>query len=213
MLSLRVQRTSKYDEDNQDDELEESKDEIIEGLQKEYDKEGDESKDMELKIDKMKKSPNMKLPNEDFSFIHDLEENDNNAKLVNLIKKNSSIGKSNLINLSLKNSQRKDGTLRRCRICASCKFKCGECKSCLGNKSAKQGCRRRFTCLRNSCLIDDPNLHGSCQKRGREDEEEIAEVLCKELKLSVSPESGETRSMASSSSLTGEKGCLGNSKQ
>ena len=102
-------------DDEQEDELEESREEIIGEIQREYDKKGVESVDIELKIDKIRSSSaeGGKISSNECDPIKELEKNELNSKLVDLMKKNSSIGKSNLINLSLKVTQRKDGQPRR----------------------------------------------------------------------------------------------------
>ena len=109
--------------------------------------------------------------------------------------KTASIGTSGLINLSLKSLQRKDGTLKRCGKCASCRHRCGECKPCCSDKKAQLGCKKRYVCLRNSHLIDDPALLGSCLKRTREEELDIDFSKAKDMKLSKSPTSTNVKSV------------------
>ena len=110
-LSMKTEQADISDEE-QEDELEESKEDIVEELQKEYDKHSPGDINMELKIDKMIETSSGSTGPDDFDLIKDLEKNELNCKLVDIMKKNSSIGKSNLLKLSLKGSHRKDGRPR-----------------------------------------------------------------------------------------------------
>ena len=100
-----------------------------------------------------------------------------------------------MIKLSLKSNPRKDGKSRRCRKCASCKHRCGECQSCVSdNKKAKSGCKKRVLCLTNSSLVDEPDLlTESPLKRLREDDLEEGTSFSKGLKLSKSIEEAEAK--------------------
>ena len=166
-----------------------SSEEIIEDLKEEFGKNGDISKDIELKIDRLLKAPpdkkemimTTKIPNENFT-------EQKKAMKMNLI------GNSSFARLSQWKSQRKDGKERRCGKCASCRSKCGDCQACLGDKKkSKLGCRKRFVCLKNSTYIDEPDLINGPLKRYRDEEMEDG-TSCKGLKLSFSPEDEESTS-------------------
>ena len=140
--------------------------------------------EMELKIDKLVQysSPEKQCDNEKTTPTNVTMETRETPKMD---KKLMSIGKSNLIHLSLKNNQRKDGRARRCRSCATCKHKCEDFQACVGdNSKAKSGCKKRFMCIKSSGLIDDINLSNVCLKRTREDDPGEEDQSSKEMKFS-----------------------------
>ena len=177
------ERGDECNDDIDEVELEKSSEEVISELKKEFDKNGETSKDIELKIDKLSKA----------LIDKNSTTEDDDSRMDDIVKENvlreveTEIGKSNLVNLSLKNIQRKDGKMKRCGKCATCKHRCGNCLTCVGDVSkSKAGCKKRFICLKFSSLIDPPVLMRNHPKRPRENNEEETETEtdCKGLKLS-----------------------------
>ena len=180
---------NEYDDDDTNfplEEQEQSAEDVIKGLQHEFSKEGNASKEIELKIDKLRDKKH--LPNDNNDGSENSETEGLYDSVGNISRKENCfvLGKSNLINLSLKTIFRRDGKPRRCRRCASCKFRCNECQSCLGDKKAKSGCKNRHICLKTTALTDEPNLLDVSTKRLRENEHDDETSMAKGLKLSNS---------------------------
>ena len=135
---------------------------MIEELKIEYDKNNDSSRDIELKIDKLELSASKTSSND---TGEDMKMESEKGK-----KSASFVGESKLIELALstKSGQRKDGRVRRCRQCATCKYKCGECQSCVGDtKKSKAGCKRRYLCLKILVLLMSQTLYVLLRDKGR----------------------------------------------
>ena len=77
----------------------------------------------------------------------------------------------------------------------SCKHRCRECQSSIGDrKRTKSGCKRRYVCMKNSSLFDEPNLIHNCPKRLSYHDDDIQVSLSKGLKTSGSSGVKDTKS-------------------
>ena len=89
--------------------------------------------------------------------------------------------------------------MRRCGRCASCKYRCEDCRSCLGDsRKSKTGCLKRYTCLKSSSYIDEPSLMNSSQKRLRDEDLDPETSMPKGLKISSSPKESEEKVLVDS---------------
>ena len=174
-ISSRVDFNESEEEDA-DDECDAQK--VIEELKLTCSKNGEFDKDIELKIHKLAQH----YPEE-----MDSQMTAENEKKVD--RGNDKRRTANSVTLSAKGWVRKDGTMRRCRKCTACKFRCGTCQSCSSdNKKAKAGCKSRLACTKNSSLIDDTDLLSDDRKRMRDDDDDQEAIRMKDLKMSTSPE-------------------------